>query len=75
MWPNLSDEMDLLRQCALAARHQKARRAELIVTAPVGYVKSPLPEELSLDQYLLIDMDTAFAHCTKGASIWGMGQQ
>src|SRR5579864_611597 len=33
-------ELDLLRQRSLAARHQKARRGELIVAAPVRYVKS-----------------------------------
>src|SRR5215468_2204737 len=32
-------ELDLLRQRSLAARHEKARRGELIVMAPVGYVK------------------------------------
>src|SRR5512132_823513 len=33
-------ELDLLRQRSLAARHEKARRGELIVAAPVGYVKT-----------------------------------
>lgn len=33
-------ELDLLRQRSLAARHEKARRGELIVAAPVGYVKN-----------------------------------
>jgi DNA invertase Pin-like site-specific DNA recombinase len=32
-------ELDLLRQCSLSARYEKARRGELIVTAPVGFVK------------------------------------
>jgi DNA invertase Pin-like site-specific DNA recombinase len=32
-------ELDLLRQRSLSARHEKARRGELIVTAPVGFVK------------------------------------
>src|SRR6478736_1768643 len=32
-------ELDLLRQRSLAARHAKARRGELIVAAPVGFVK------------------------------------
>jgi DNA invertase Pin-like site-specific DNA recombinase len=32
-------ELDLLRQRSLAARHQKARRGELIVSAPVGYIR------------------------------------
>ena len=33
-------ELDLLRQRSLAARHEKARRGELIVAAPVGCVKN-----------------------------------
>ena len=33
-------ELDLLRQRSLAARYEKARRGELIVGAPVGYVKT-----------------------------------
>jgi DNA invertase Pin-like site-specific DNA recombinase len=33
-------ELDLLRQRSLAARYEKARRGELIVSAPVGYVKT-----------------------------------
>lgn len=33
-------ELDLLRQRSLAARHEKAKRGELIVSAPVGFVKA-----------------------------------
>ena len=33
-------ELDLLHQRSLAARHEKARRGELIVMAPVGYLKT-----------------------------------
>ena len=33
-------EIDLLRQRSLTARHEKAKRGELIVAAPVGYVKN-----------------------------------
>src|SRR4051812_32021847 len=33
-------ELDLLRQRSLSARHAKARRGELIVKAPVGFVKA-----------------------------------
>ena len=33
-------ELDLLRQRSLAARYEKAKRGELIVAAPVGYVKA-----------------------------------
>src|SRR6187455_1041472 len=32
-------ELDLLRQRSLAARHEKARRGELVVAAPIGFVK------------------------------------
>jgi DNA invertase Pin-like site-specific DNA recombinase len=32
--------LDLLRQRSLAARYEKARRGELVVTAPVGFVKA-----------------------------------
>ena len=32
-------ELDLLRQRSLAARHEKARRGELVVGAPVGSIK------------------------------------
>jgi DNA invertase Pin-like site-specific DNA recombinase len=33
-------ELDLLRQRSLAARYEKARRVELVVSAPVGFVKA-----------------------------------
>ena len=33
-------ELDLLRQRSVEARHAKAKRGELLITAPVGYVKS-----------------------------------
>jgi DNA invertase Pin-like site-specific DNA recombinase len=32
-------ELDLLRQRSLSARHEKARRGELVVAAPVGFMK------------------------------------
>lgn len=32
-------ELDLLRQRSLTARHEKARRGELLVAAPVGFIK------------------------------------
>ena len=32
-------ELDLLRQDSLAARYEKARRGELVVAAPVGFIK------------------------------------
>ncbi|MGY4327449.1 DNA invertase Pin-like site-specific DNA recombinase [Bradyrhizobium sp. LB7.2] len=33
-------ELDLLRQHSLSARYEKARRCELVVAAPVGFVKA-----------------------------------
>ena len=33
-------ELDLLRQRSLSARYEKARRCELVVSAPVGFVKA-----------------------------------
>src|SRR5438874_1746035 len=33
-------ELDLLRQRSLSARYEKARRGELVVAAPVGYLKT-----------------------------------
>ena len=33
-------ELDILRLRSVEARHQKARRGELIITAPVGYLKT-----------------------------------
>jgi len=33
-------ELDLLRQRSLEARYEKARRGELVVSAPVGYLKA-----------------------------------
>ena len=33
-------ELDLLRQRSLEARYEKARRGELVVSAPVGYLKT-----------------------------------
>ena len=33
-------ELDLLRQRSLSARHAKARRGELVVAAPVGFIKA-----------------------------------
>jgi DNA invertase Pin-like site-specific DNA recombinase len=32
-------ELDLLRQRSLAARYEKARRGELVIAAPVGFIK------------------------------------
>jgi DNA invertase Pin-like site-specific DNA recombinase len=34
-------ELDLLRQRSQEARRQKALRGELVVAAPIGYIKTP----------------------------------
>src|SRR5437667_5007203 len=49
-------ELDLLRQRSVEARREKARRGELIVRAPVGYVKSE-------DQRLEKDPDRRVQEC------------
>jgi DNA invertase Pin-like site-specific DNA recombinase len=33
-------ELELLRQRSVEARHEKAKRGELLITAPVGYIKT-----------------------------------
>ena len=43
-------ELDLLRQRSLAARHEKARRGELVVAAPVGFVKAGVRLEKDPDR-------------------------
>jgi DNA invertase Pin-like site-specific DNA recombinase len=43
-------ELDLLRQRSLSARHEKARRGELVVGAPVGFVKAGDRYEKDPDQ-------------------------
>ena len=43
-------ELDLLRQRSLAARHEKAKRGELVVNAPVGFVKAGDRLEKDLDR-------------------------
>src|SRR3974390_435345 len=42
-------ELDLLRQRSLSARYEKARRGELVVSAPVGFVKAGDPLEKDPD--------------------------
>jgi DNA invertase Pin-like site-specific DNA recombinase len=32
-------ELDLLRQRSLSARHEKARRGEFFIVAPIGFIK------------------------------------
>jgi DNA invertase Pin-like site-specific DNA recombinase len=42
-------EVYLLRQRSLAARYEKAKRGELIVSAPVGFVKAGVERNISND--------------------------
>jgi len=51
-------ELDLLRQRSLEARRQKARRGELVITAPIGYRKTP-------DQRLEMDPDLRVQHALR----------
>ena len=48
-------ELDLLRQRALEARWAKARRGELVIEAPVGFIKTA-------DQRLEKDPDLRVQH-------------
>ncbi len=42
-------ELDLLRQRSLSARYEKARRSELLVAAPVGFIK--VDDRREMDPY------------------------
>ena len=48
-------ELDLLRQRSVEARRAKARRGELVITPPVGFIKTP-------DQRLEKDPDRRVQH-------------
>jgi DNA invertase Pin-like site-specific DNA recombinase len=43
-------ELDLLRQRSLSARHEKARRGELFIVAPIGFIKVGDTLEIDPDQ-------------------------
>jgi DNA invertase Pin-like site-specific DNA recombinase len=53
-------ELDLLRQRSLAARYEKARRGELVVSVPVGYVKSGDRYEKDPDRRVQKAIETHF---------------
>jgi hypothetical protein len=53
-------ELDLLRQRSLAARYEKARRGELVVSAPVGYVKAGDRYEKDPDRRVQKAIDLVF---------------
>lgn len=68
-------ELDLLRQRSLSARYEKARRGELIVAAPVGFVKAGDRLEKGADRCLqeaiTLVFDTVAEFCSaRQALLW-----
>src|SRR5436190_3884259 len=51
-------ELDLLRQRSLSARYEKARRGELVVAAPIGFVK--MGDQLEIRE-VIADIDAEAA--------------
>lgn len=47
-------ELDLLRQRSRSARYEKARRGELVVAAPVGFVKAAPLIQVPISRYLTV---------------------
>jgi DNA invertase Pin-like site-specific DNA recombinase len=67
--------LDLLRQRSLAARYEKARRGELIVMAPVGYLKTEDHRlEKDPDQRVQEAISLVFAKFAKFSSAAGTSQ-
>jgi DNA invertase Pin-like site-specific DNA recombinase len=62
-------ELDLLRQRSLSARHEKARRGELIVAAPVGFVKSGDRFEKGPDRHVQKSISLVFAKAAELGSV------
>ena len=58
-------ELDLLRQRSLSARYEKARRGELIVAAPVGFVKAGDRFEKDPDRRVQESISLVFAKVTE----------
>src|SRR3974377_258077 len=54
-------ELDLLRQRSLSARYEKARRGELVVAAPVGFVKADDRYEKDPDRRVQEAINLVFA--------------
>jgi len=58
-------ELDLLRQRSLSARYEKARRGELIVVAPIGFVKAGDRFEKDPDRRVQEAISLVFAKVTE----------
>jgi len=54
-------ELDLLRQRSLSARYEKARRGELVVAAPVGFIKADDHYEKDPDRRIQQAIELVFA--------------
>jgi DNA invertase Pin-like site-specific DNA recombinase len=63
-------ELDLLRQRSVEARHEKARRGELIVAAPVGYLKTEDQRlEKDPDRRVQEAIELVFRKCVEFGSV------
>jgi DNA invertase Pin-like site-specific DNA recombinase len=63
-------ELDLLRARSVEARHEKARRGELLVAAPVGFVKTDAQRlEKDPDRRVQEAIGLAFRKCRELASV------
>lgn len=62
-------ELDLLRQRSLEARHEMAKRGELIVNAPVGYIKSESSLEKTPDRRVREAIDLLFEKVVEIGSV------
>ena len=60
-------ELDLLRQRSLEARREKAKRGELIIAAPVGYLKT---EDQRLEKIRIGACRTPSAWCSASSARW-----
>lgn len=67
-------ELDLLRRRSLSARSEKARRGELAVSAPVGFVKLGDRLETDPDRPVQQAIELVVSNCSRGWRIdvaWG----